>query len=98
MPSQEKPPNDLDLLMARAAHRKVERVVQATMAAFFAAIEQEGTLSADEIVAVGINLIMNVMVAPMEKMSAKPREMRIELARQVRLMIERGTARSEDLT
>jgi hypothetical protein len=84
-------PNSLDMLMARHAHKKVDHIVEQTYGAFRKAIAEYRTLSADELFAIGIHLVMNCCIAPLEKMSKNPQRMRNEMGRQFRDMIQRGT-------
>lgn len=88
-------PSSLDMFMARHSRRKVEQIVQKTYDAFVKASEEYGTLSADELVALGVNLFMNVTVMPMEKLTDKPVRMRCELAKQVALMIRKGDVEAD---
>ena len=84
-------PSVADLLIARRTKRKVDGVVTKTYRQFRKIIAEEETLSVDEILAIGINLLMMVMVRPLEKMSADPRAMRMELVKQCMLIIEAGS-------
>ena len=70
--------------------KKVERIVTHAYAAFRAMAAEYGTLSADEILACTINLAMAVS-APLGKMSNDPAAMRREVAKQIALMIEKGS-------
>lgn len=82
--------NRTDDLMARRAKRKVEKIVESTSKAFRQAADEYGTLSADEILAIGVNLLMKLTVAPLEKLAADPAQMRKEVAKMMMAMIEQG--------
>lgn len=84
-------PTDLQMLMAKHSRRKVESIVQKAYDAFIKASEEYGSLSADELVMAGLNLFMNVTVAPLERMTENPYRMRCELAKQLEQMVKRGT-------
>ncbi len=85
-------PTPTDLLMARHAHRKVDAIVSKTYREFRKIIREYETLSADEIFAIGVNLVMMTTVRPLEKMTTNPALLRAEIAKQFALFIERGTA------
>lgn len=84
-------PSKADLAVAHYNHRKVDEIVRKAYREFHAIIKEYGTLSADQIFAIGINLLMNTTILPLERMSDRPRELRKELAQQASLMIEKGT-------
>ncbi len=81
-----------DLLMARHTRRKVDDIVGKTYRQFRKIIAEYEILSADEIFAIGVNLVMMTTIRPLEKMTNDPVLMREEIARQFALFIERGTA------
>jgi hypothetical protein len=82
-----KQPNKADLLVAHHTARKVERIVDSAFAAFRAESDKYGTLSADEMLAIGVSLFLAITVKPMEKLSSNPKEMRRQLGWQlVRMM------------
>ena len=80
----------LDDLMAKRIRRKVETIVESTTKAFRQAAGEYGTLSADEILAIGVNLMMQLTIAPLEKMAADPAQMRKEVVKMMLAMIEQG--------
>ena len=87
-------PNDVtkdDLAVAHFDNRKVDEIVRKTYLEFRKIIDKYGTLSADQIFAIGVNLFMNVTVLPLERMSNYPMELRKQLAQQLALMLEKGT-------
>ncbi len=77
-------------LLAKHTRRKVEKIVESTAKAFRQAAEEYGTLSADEILAIGVNLMMQLTVAPLEKMAQDPAQMRHEVIKMMLAMIEQG--------
>lgn len=80
----------LDDLMAKRIRRKVETIVESTTKAFRQAADEYGTLSAGEILAIGVNLMMKLTVTPLEKMAADPAQMRQEVVKMILAMIEQG--------
>ena len=83
--------NRSEELTARYTRRKIERIVQKTCRAHWEAIKEYGTLSADEILAIGVNLMMTLTVAPLEKLAVEPAEMRRQVVQQMMLMVEKGS-------
>lgn len=84
-------PSKADLAVAHFDNRKVEEIVKKTYREFHRIIEGYGTLSADQIFAIGVLLFQNITIRPLERMSDRPSELRKELAQQLALMLEKGT-------
>lgn len=81
---------DPDLLVAKSVRRKCESIVKQTYKAFYGIIAEYGTLSVDEILAIGLGLFMRVTVEPLEKLSTDPDAMRQELIDQLTYLVQRG--------
>ncbi len=92
----ERPLPTPDLLVARHTHRKVDRIVEKTFEAFRSVAEGYGTLSPDELVAIGVNLFMNITVLPLERMATSPVRMRNQLCKELVKIIRRGSSGSEN--
>lgn len=71
------------MLIARHVRRKVESIADTTFGRFRSAAEEYGTLSAEELLAIGASLFMRIAVEPLEKMSHNPKEMRRQLCAQL---------------
>lgn len=82
-----------DMSVAHWTARKCDSIVRKTLAAFYAAAAEWGSLSLDERFGIALTLTMNIAVGPFENASTDRRKMRRELARQFRLFIEKGTER-----
>lgn len=73
----------LDEMMARRAHRKVDEIASAAFQAFRAKADSYGTLSPDELFAVGMTLLMEITIKPLERLSSNPKEMRRQIGWQI---------------
>lgn len=82
---------DPDLLVAKSVRRKCEGIVKQTYKAFYGIIAEYGTLSADEILAIGLGLFMKIAVTPLEKMSNDPAAMREHIVDQLTWLIQQGS-------
>ena len=80
-----------DLAVAHYDNRKVNQIVEKTYREFRRIIDEYGTLSADQIFAIGVLVFENITIRPLERMSDRPSELRKELAQQLTLMLEKGT-------
>jgi len=67
---------DIARQVRRHQKRKVENICNETYQAFYKAIETYGTLNAEEIMTIGLNLIEQIMIKPLQRMSADPHTMR----------------------
>lgn len=87
------PTPNIDMLMARHARRKVEDIVDKTYRAFREIVGEYGTISADEILAIGFNLLVAITISPLEQMSRDKKTMRREIMAQLKsLMHDRNFA------
>ena len=83
----QKPVNDADLLVAKHTRRKCERICEQTFAAFRKTADEWGTLSADELIAIGTTLFIKVTLEPLQKMTNNPAKMRYVLTKQLNEII-----------
>jgi len=79
---------EADSLLAHYSNRKCNAIVEETYHAFLRAIDKYGTLSAEEIAAIGLSLFMNVTIQPLERMSSDPQGLRQEMAQWMAKCIE----------
>lgn len=71
--------------------RKCEDVSAKTIAAYKHAIEEYGSMSAEDLVAVAANVLMNIAILPLERMSDRPLQMRNAMARHFAKLIKMGS-------
>ena len=86
-------PSKADLAVAHFTNRKVTTIVTRTWDAFLQVSKEWETLSADELVAIGFNLLMNITVLPLEDMARDRNEMREEIARELYSLVMKGSER-----
>ena len=88
---QQPKPETPDHLMARHTRRKVEHIASDTIAAFRLAIREYGTLSADELMAIGTEVIMQITILPLERLSDRPLQMRNAMSKVFAKLIKMGS-------
>lgn len=81
----------VDQLMARHTRRKVESISGDTIAAFRLAIKEYGSLSAEELLAIGTQVIMQITILPLERMSDRPLQMRNAMSKVFTKLIKMGS-------
>jgi hypothetical protein len=81
------PIDENDLLVAKAIRRKCEKIIDASFAAFRKTADEWGTLSADELIAIGTTLFIKVTLEPLQKMTNNPAKMRYVLTKQLNEII-----------
>jgi hypothetical protein len=84
----QKPVNDADLLVAKHTRRKCEHIIEKTIETFRNTAAGWGTLSADELLAIGLALFENITVQPLLKMTNNPSKMRYVLKHQLNEVIK----------
>lgn len=67
--------------------RKVENICNKTYEAFHKEIEVYGSLSAEEIMTIGLNLIESIMIKPLQRMSNDPAVMRQSVVYQIAALV-----------
>jgi hypothetical protein len=80
-----------DLAVAHFANRKVATIVTQTWEAFVKASQEWERLSAEELVGIGFNLLMNITVLPLEEMARDRNEMREEIAKELYSLVMKGS-------
>ena len=80
--------NEADLAVAHYENRKCAEIVARTYHAFLRALEEYGTLSAEDAMVIGYSLFRNVTVRPLERMSNDPQALRREIAQYMAELIE----------
>jgi hypothetical protein len=75
--------DDVARSVRRHQKRKVENIVTKTYQAFHDEIAIYGTLNAEEIMTIGLNLIEEIMIKPLQRMSNDPQKMRETVVYQI---------------
>ena len=79
--------DDTARAVRRHQKRKVENIVTRTYQAFHDEIAIYGTLSAEEIMTIGLNLIEEIMIKPLQRMSSDPALMRQSVVYQIATLV-----------
>lgn len=79
--------DDTAKIYRRHQKRKVEHIVTKTYEAFHDEIAIYGTLNAEEIMTIGLNLIEEIMIKPLQRMSSDPQKMRESVVYQIATLV-----------
>lgn len=79
--------DDTARAVRRHQKRKVENIVTKTYQAFHDEIAVYGTLNAEEIMTIGLNLIEEIMIKPLQRMSNDPKLMRESVVYQIATLV-----------
>lgn len=79
--------DDTARAVRRHMKRKVENIVTKTYQAFHDEISVYGTLNAEEIMTIGLNLIEEIMIKPLQRMSNDPVLMRQSVVYQIAALV-----------
>jgi len=79
--------DDTAKAVRRHSKRKTEFICNQTYDAFYKAVESYGSLNAEEIMTIGLNLVEAIMIKPLQRMSNDPVLMRQSVVYQIAALV-----------